>query len=73
MPESDWSDLTYPFKVGLLSMDGKQVAMNSTVNREGSCNFCHRPVAGSKLALPTDDPRASIPQVYITAQPAGTP
>jgi hypothetical protein len=73
VPESDWSDLTFPFKVGLLSMGGKQVAMNSTVNREGSCNFCHRPAPGSKLALPTDDPRASIPQVYVTARPAGTP
>jgi hypothetical protein len=52
-------------------MDGKQVAMNSTVNREGSCNFCHRPVPGSPLALPTDDPRASIPQVFVTAQAAG--
>jgi hypothetical protein len=73
VPESEWSDLTFPFKVGLLSMDGKQVAMSSTVNREGSCNFCHRPAAGSKLALPTDDPRASIPPVYVTAQPAGRP
>lgn len=66
IPQSEWSDLTFPFKVGLLSKDGKQVPMSSTVNREGSCNFCHRPVPGSKLALPTDDPRASIPQVYVT-------
>jgi hypothetical protein len=71
IPESEWSDLTFPFKVGLLSKDGKQVPMNSTVNREGSCNFCHRPVPGSRLALPTDDPRSSIPQIYVTAQAAG--
>ena len=71
VPQSEWSDLTFPFKVGLLSKEGKQVPMNSTVNREGSCNFCHRPVPGSKLALPTDDPRSSIPQIYVTAQAAG--
>ena len=69
--QSDWSDLAFPFKVGLLSTDGKQVPMNSTVNREGSCNFCHRPVTGSKLALPTDDPRSSIPQIFVAAQAAG--
>jgi hypothetical protein len=73
IPESEWSDLTFPFKVGLLSKDGKQVPMNSTVNREGSCNFCHRPVPGSKLSLPTDDPRSAIPQIFVAAQAAGTP
>ena len=73
IPESEWSDLTFPFKVGLLSKDGKQVPMNSTVNREGSCNFCHRPAAGSKLSLPTDDPRSSIPQIFVAAQAAGKP
>jgi hypothetical protein len=71
--ESEWSDLAFPFKVGLLSKDGKQVPMNSTVNREGSCNFCHRPVAGSKRSLPTDDPRSSIPQIFVAAQAAGKP
>lgn len=74
IPESEWSDLTFPFKVGLLTKAGKQVPMSSTVNREGSCNFCHRPVPGSKLSLPTDDPRSSIPQVFVAAQAAaGTP
>ncbi len=74
IPEAQWSDLAFPFKVGLLSKDGKHVPMNSTVNREGSCNFCHRPVPGSKLALPTDDPRASIPQIFIApATSGGTP
>jgi hypothetical protein len=73
IPESEWSDLTFPFKVGLLTMDGKQVPMNSTVNREGSCNFCHRPVTGSPLALPTDDPRSSIPQIFVAAAAGGTP
>jgi hypothetical protein len=71
IPESEWSDLTFPFKVGLLTKDGKQVAMNSTVNREGSCNFCHRPVPMSPLALPTDDPRSSIPQIFVAAAAAG--
>ncbi len=74
VPESEWSDLTFPFKVGLLTMAGKQVPMNSTVNREGSCNFCHRPTRGSKNALPGDDPRSSIGQVYVAnSAAAGTP
>jgi hypothetical protein len=66
IPQSEWSDLTFPFKTGIVK-GGKQFPMNSTVNREGSCNFCHRPVPGSPYALPTDDPRESIGQIYATA------
>jgi hypothetical protein len=65
IPESDWPDLTFPFKVGLLK-DGKQIPMTSTVNREGSCNFCHRP-----FSLP-GDPRSSIGQIFV-ANAGGTP
>jgi hypothetical protein len=71
IPESEWSDLTFPFKVGLLK-DGKPIPMSSTVNREGSCNFCHRPNPGSPYALPGDDPRSSIGQIFV-ANAGATP
>lgn len=70
IPESEWSDLTFPFKVGLLK-DGKQIPMMSTVNREGSCNFCHRPNPGSTYAIRGDDPRSSIGQVFVANAAAG--
>lgn len=74
IPESEWSDLTFPFKVGLLK-DGKPIPMSSTVNREGSCNFCHRPNPGSPYAIPGDDPRSSIGQIFVAnaASAGGTP
>ena len=59
-----------PFKVGLLK-DGKPIPMTSTVNREGSCNFCHRPNPGSPYALPDEDPRSSIGQIFVANAAAG--
>ena len=60
--EKEWPDLTYPLRVGI-KRDGKEKAMRTTVNREGSCNFCHRPATNSRFSLPTDEPRTSIGQV----------
>ena len=71
IPESEWSDLTFPFKVGLLKA-GKPIPMSSTINREGSCNFCHRPNPGSPHAIAGDDPRSSIGQIYV-ANAGATP
>ncbi len=45
VPVAKWSPpgLSYPFRVAIVK-DGKVLqAMASTVNREGSCNYCHRP------------------------------
>lgn len=70
IPESDWPDLKFPFIVGLLK-NGKVIPMTSTVNREGSCNFCHRPGPGSPYALPGDDPRSSIGQIFVANAAAG--
>lgn len=69
--EEEWPDLTFPFKVGLLS-GTTPIPMTTTVNREGSCNFCHKPNTGSPLAVPGDDPRDSIGQIYVVANPGGT-
>jgi hypothetical protein len=65
IPESEWSDLTYPFKTGIRQGNDKPIDMTTTVNREGSCNFCHRPNPGSPLALRGEDPRESIGQIYV--------
>jgi hypothetical protein len=40
--ESEWPDLRYPFKVALFRNNTVAAQMATTVNREGSCNFCHR-------------------------------
>lgn len=66
--EDEWPDLTFPFKVGLLA-DNKPIPMATTVNREGSCNFCHKPNKGSPLALPDEDQRESIGQIFVGAAP----
>lgn len=53
--EEEWPDLTFPFKTGVLN--GKTgVPMQSTINREGSCNFCHQPRGG--------DSRESIGPIF---------
>lgn len=50
--QSEWSDLAYPFKVAVQKGNNTPQIMTTTVNREGSCNFCHRPGAGSYDAIP---------------------
>jgi hypothetical protein len=62
--EKDWPDMAFPLRVGL-RRDGKTIEMGTTVNREGSCNFCHRPATGSRLAIPGDEPRTSIGPIVI--------
>ena len=49
--EDDWPDLTYPLITGL-EHGAAHLPMMQTINREGSCNFCH--------GLPTVDPRTSV-------------
>lgn len=68
--KQNWPDVTFPFKVRLLR-DGEPVAvMTSTVNREGSCNFCHRPNPPEPY---TDEDRErarrSFGQIYVGAAP----
>ncbi len=58
--EADWPDLTFPFKTGV-ARGNATISMSSTVNREGSCNFCH---------APGGDPRQSIDPIFA---PGGAP
>lgn len=69
--ESEWDDLAYPFKTGIKKKGAPELLMISTINREGSCNFCHKPHRNSRYALPTDDPRESIGPIFATVPPAG--
>jgi hypothetical protein len=57
-------DPAFPLKVGI-ERDGKTKTMTTTINREGSCGFCHKPPAGSPLAVDGDEPRSSIVQIYF--------
>ncbi len=69
--DAEWPDLTFPFKVGIVN-GNMPIQMRSTINREPSCNFCHKPTPGSPHALPGDDTRESIGQIYVAAATAGT-
>jgi len=69
--KSSWPDLTYPFKVRLLK-DGQPIAlMTSTVNREGSCNFCHQPNPPEPYTEEDRErARRSFGQIYAGAAPS---
>ena len=49
--EEDWPDLTYPLITGI-KRGSADIPMKPTINREGSCNFCH--------GLPSVDQRTSV-------------
>ena len=60
---SEWN-LAYPFRVAL-QLGQTQATMISVVNREGSCNYCHRPGPDSPFGLASDEPSRSTQQVFI--------
>lgn len=68
VPEGPWA-VTYPFRTGLFR-DGKEiVSMRTTVNREPSCNYCHRgPDAPSGLT-----PEQKARRYYTPIVVAGGP
>lgn len=67
VPRVDWPDITFPFKVRIKTA-GNTIPMGSTVNREGSCNFCHRPTPPEPI---TDEQREiarrSTTQIFVNA------
>ena len=55
--EEEWPEIAFPVKTGIKrANDANGVSMQSTINREGSCNFCHQ--------LPGGDPRESIGPIF---------
>jgi hypothetical protein len=71
VPRADWPRQTFPFKVRLKAEGGNIVPMLSTVNREGSCNFCHRPTPANPTDLDRELARRSTTQIYLNATPQG--
>lgn len=70
--KTEWPRLVFPFKVRLKAEGGNIVPMLSTVNREGSCNFCHRPNPPEPYTdLDREIARRSTGQIYVSATPAG--
>jgi hypothetical protein len=71
VPLSDWANIAFPIRVGLYkTIDDKPFqTMNSLINREPSCNFCHQPNIDPK-ELP-DDPDKRAVVLNKTAGSAG--
>lgn len=68
----EWPRQTFPFKVRLKAEAGTIVPMLSTINREGSCNFCHRPTPPEPYTeLDRELARRSTTQIYLSAQKQG--
>jgi hypothetical protein len=64
IPRDDWPDLRFPARVGLYKSlnEAPLVIMKSLINREGSCNFCHRANRDKSV-----DPRTSVGQIFVEA------
>jgi len=62
-----WPGMVFPFKVRIKA-PGNTVPMLSTVNREGSCNFCHRPNPPEPYSeTDREKARRSTGQIYVSA------
>ena len=70
--KTQWPKLVFPFKVRLKTEAGNVVPMQSTANREGSCNFCHRPNPPQPYTdLDKELARRSQEQIYLNATTGG--
>lgn len=70
VPIEDWPDLKFPIRVALYEAKDEppKQTMKSLINREGSCNFCHRPNVDPKKTddeeAAKDNSRSSAGQIY---------
>lgn len=58
--EGDWTDLAYPLITGI-ERGAAESPMMQTIDREGSCNFCH--------GLPSVDQRTSVGPIIAPGGP----
>jgi hypothetical protein len=68
VPIEDWENLAFPIRVGLYDDADKPPTqqMVSLIGREGSCNFCHRPLPSGDLSkAQIDQTRSSAGQIYF--------
>jgi hypothetical protein len=64
--KAQWPKLTFPYKVRLKTEAGNVVPMTTIANREGSCNFCHRPNPPQPYTeLDREIARRSQEQIYL--------
>lgn len=63
----EWSDLEFPFRVRIFPKGAPEpLRMETTVNREGSCNYCHRPFPKGPLSEGERQVnRSSVGQIYV--------
>jgi hypothetical protein len=69
----DWDKITFPLRVAIFPPGAPAQPMSTTIDREGSCNFCHRPAPEAPLS-PEDaeEQRRSIGPIFVRASaPAG--
>lgn len=62
VPTSAWK-LTFPFRVALFRNGAEAARMITTVNREGSCNYCHRPAKVPSSLSDQERVRRFYPQI----------
>jgi hypothetical protein len=67
--KDEWPDITFPLKVRLAKNNDVVQKMQSTINREGSCNYCHRPNPQGPDYSDQDRElaRRSYGQIYVNA------
>jgi hypothetical protein len=69
VPLEDWPDMAFPVRVGIYDDATRPPVqtMKSLINREGSCNFCHRPNLKPDQLTKDDieDNKRSTGQIYV--------
>jgi len=71
VPVEDWPDIVFPIRVALYNNedDPPVQTMKSLINKEASCNFCHRPNVDPKKTddedVAKDLSRQSAGQIYM--------
>lgn len=63
VPASAWN-VAFPFRVALFKNGTQTAVMTSTVNREGSCNYCHRPANVPSSLPPEERARRFYKQIF---------
>lgn len=70
VPVAKWPpEVSYPFRVAIVKNGKVLEAMAGTVNREGSCNYCHRPPDAPSSLSPEERRRRFYLPVYASELP----
>lgn len=71
--EEEWPGVLFPLRVGLYADEGAAPTnvMTTLINREGSCNFCHRPIPKDPTKEQNEAARANIGPIFFTGAASG--